>query len=231
MNGNFQEQYWSLFARLGYPLKARDGLSETLLTKAEAKLGIRLPQALRDYYLVAGRERTLNHSFDQLRAPSEWETHDGKLVFLEENQSVVVWGVTATPRAGHDPKVFQAPRAGGDLDRWYPEHDHCSEFLRFMVHLQAAYGGGMPCTASASVPPKALILLKQTWSFGGEVNKMRAYSREQQVVCVTPWQGLGEKRKSLRAFAGALTKEGLESIAVDLKLKWDSKPPSTYPDI
>jgi hypothetical protein len=59
MKENLQSEYLSLFARLGFPLSKCDGISEAQISKSEAKLGLRLPNALRDYYLVAGRERIL----------------------------------------------------------------------------------------------------------------------------------------------------------------------------
>jgi hypothetical protein len=221
MKTNLQAEYSSLFSRLGYPLSKRDGFSKAQIAKAENKVGVRLPAALRDYYLVAGRERVLNHVFNRLCLPEEWELHSGKLVFMEENQTVVVWGVTATTRPTHDPSVFQAALVSGALDRWHIEHDRCSTFLKFMIHLQASYGGGLPFTASASAPDDLSSNLRREWSFGGEVNGMQAYSREGRVVCITKWKDFGAKRKSWRAFAGAASKENLTAIAGELKLQWD----------
>jgi hypothetical protein len=105
----FREQYRRIFERLGRPLSARDGIPDQTIAAAEKKLGVRLPRALRDYYLVAGGERVLNRAFNRLCAPRDWELHKGKLIFLEENQTVVVWGVTAFARPSEDPGVSQAP--------------------------------------------------------------------------------------------------------------------------
>jgi hypothetical protein len=221
MGINFQEQYRVIFARVGFPLSKRDQVSEAQIQEAENKLGIRLPEALRAYYLIAGREKILNHSFNRICLPSEWETHAGKLIFMEENQAVVVWGTAASRRPPPDPLVFQCPLVGGDLDKWYPERTRCSLFLKFMIHLQAAYGGGMPCTTSAPVTSDLSSRLKPNWSFGGEVNGMRVYSRNHQVACVTKWRDLGTKHAHWRIFAGATTKQGLSEIASDLGVQWD----------
>jgi len=51
-----QEDYRRAFEKLGHPLTARDAIPPGELTKAEKKLGVQLPAALRDYYLVAGRD-------------------------------------------------------------------------------------------------------------------------------------------------------------------------------
>jgi len=90
-----------------------------------------------------------------------------------------------------------------------------------MLHLQAAYGGGMPCTASAQVASDLAPQLKPDWSFYGEVDGMRAYSRVRQVVCVAKWPDLGSPKKAWRIFAGATTKDELGRIATDLGVEWN----------
>jgi len=91
------------------------------LAKAEKRLEIRLPRALRDYYLVAGRERILNHAFNRLCFPEGWEMETGKLVFMEENQTAVVWGVTATSRSSAGSSVFQGPVVSDGVSKWWQD--------------------------------------------------------------------------------------------------------------
>lgn len=222
MKADHKSEYSRLFTRLGFPVSKKDGIPAAQLTKAENKLGIQLPKALRDYYLVACKEKIFNHSFNRLCSPSDWEVHSGKLIFFEENQTVVVWGVPASKGAASDPVVFQCPLVRGELDKWYSEKIRCSEFLKFMIHLQAAYGGGMPFTASAPMANEHSLKLKSDWEFGGEVNGMRAFSMQDRVVCVTKWQDFGSDRKTWRVFAGAKSKDRLDAIAADLGINWDS---------
>ena len=217
---SFSALYCAVFQRLGLPLKARDQIPARQLTAAEKKHGIKVPRALRDYYLVAGRERVLNHVFNRLVAPDEWEVHRRKLVFMVENQEVVVWGVSLSGRSTEDPAVFQAATVSDGLADWYQEQRRCSVFLTVMLHWQASFGGGLACTASAPAPPDLATALERDWKFAGEVNKMRAYGRDGQAVCVLEWRDI-VRGPGLRAFAGATTKAGLETIANDLKLKWD----------
>src|SRR6266481_8167056 len=70
---NYQSLYRRTFATLGTKLTARDRTPPEKIAAAEKKLGLRLPRALRDYYLVAGRERFLNHAHNHLCAPRDWE--------------------------------------------------------------------------------------------------------------------------------------------------------------
>ncbi len=219
---NLRDEYSRLFAKLGLPLSKRDGIPATNLVKAESKLGICLPRALRDYYLVAGRERILNHSFNRLRSPNEWEIHSGKLIFMQESQTVVVWGVPISKSPAQNPMVFQCPLVDGELDKWYSERTRCSDFIKFMLHLQAAYGGGMPCAASAPAADDLSTKLRSEWAFGGEVNGMRVFSTPRRVVCITKWQDFGTDKKTWRVFAGAMTQEDLTSIGTELEISWDS---------
>lgn len=218
---NFQKLYRETFARLGCELKAQDAVSETMLSKAERRLGAKLPGALRHYYLVAGREKSLNHAFNRLLPVNALELHHGKLPFMEENQWAVVWGVDLGALAVADPPVFQGPVVHGEAKNWFPECDQCSGFLVFMLHLQAAYGGGMPFAASASATLEVRPKLDAGWTFAGEINKMRAYSRNGQAVCFVKWPDLVKKTETWQVFAGASSEIALGTIQKDLAVTWE----------
>ena len=219
---NFQKFYRSTYARLGFPLRAKDGLALKSIRAAERNIGVKLPKALTDYYLVAGRERTLNNAFNFLRHPSEWEVHSKRLIFMEENQCAVVWGIKGGSVPGNDPAVYQSQIVDGEPRAWHTEQIKCSNFLVFALHLQSAYGGGMPLAASATAKQSLAVTLNKHWHFGGEVGGMRAYSRENQAVCFSKWRGFFDEDATWRVFAGAQTKDGLDSIARDLGLQWES---------
>src|SRR4051812_28923382 len=90
----FKNVYQQLFQAFGYPLSERTALSSGVLAEAEKRLGVRVPAALREYYLVAGRERRFNACCNRLLPPSEWAVDKQRLVFMEENQAVCCWGVS-----------------------------------------------------------------------------------------------------------------------------------------
>src|SRR4051794_32194320 len=93
----FAREYVGVYSAIGCELKPRDGCPESEIADAEARLGIRVPKSLRDYYLVAGRERRLNQAQFRFLLPDGWFVDRGRLAFLEENQCVVYWGVRAGP--------------------------------------------------------------------------------------------------------------------------------------
>src|SRR5262245_18525524 len=125
----FNQQYRSIFETVGYQLTAEDGTPASDIHSAEQRLGNAVPDALRSYYLVAGAERNFNIVHNHLLPPADWSIDQGKLIFMEENQVVVVWGVKATGEPGANPPVYQGVNANDELIYWYKEQDRCSVFL------------------------------------------------------------------------------------------------------
>jgi hypothetical protein len=69
---NFAEQYQQAFANLGRSLRRGDGIPKKKLLATEKNLGLRLPNALLEYYRVAGRAKDFNCAHDQLISPNDW---------------------------------------------------------------------------------------------------------------------------------------------------------------
>jgi hypothetical protein len=211
---NFTSEYRSLFKQLSFPLQARDGDSIRTIAAQEIRLGVKIPLAIRAYYEVAGRHRKLNQVFQRLRSPHEWEVESGKLIFMDENQGVVAWAVSATTRQTIDPPTFQGPVISDAIPDWYLEHRKTSQFLKFNLHLQAAYGGGMPYTSSivlprAFQPPKG-------FRFIAEIGGMRAYSSGNRVLCVIQCASVGNAFQQSEIFLGAHSKIALKALEESL---------------
>src|SRR5687767_13325537 len=86
-------------------LTPEDGVSVDQIEAAEQKLGLRLPQSLREYYRVAGNLDELNRNHNRLLRFDELEVEDDYLIFMEENQVVVLWGVKTANLSEDDPEV------------------------------------------------------------------------------------------------------------------------------
>lgn len=208
----YRKEYGRTYANLGRPLTARDGCAESRIAAAERRLGVRVPTALRDYFLVAGRERRFNCVFDRLLRPEDWFVDAERLVFMEENQAVVYWGTLAAAKRASNPPVYQG--VNGEPIEWYVEHEQCSVFLHVMLHWQGAFGGAMPWSGTATVAPTLVRRLNRKWSFVGEVNRMRAYSRQGQAVCLLEWDD------GWRIFCGTAAKQDAARIADELGITW-----------
>ena len=85
-----------------------------------------MPAALNDYYRVAG-ELAINTEHNVLYAPEQLRIENGKLVFMEENQRVVFWGLDLKELKKPDPQVFQANNEAPL--KWVPEGKTFSKFL------------------------------------------------------------------------------------------------------
>jgi hypothetical protein len=217
---DFQKLYRSTYATLGYELSEKDCMSLPVIQDAEKRLGVVLPRALKDYYLVAGQETRFNTAYERLLPPAEWFIDDGKLAFMEENQVVVLWGVPAVTENLEDPPVYQG--VNNDTIEWHKEHDRCNVFLTVMLHWQAVFGAAMPFGSEASAPEALGSELKRQWSFVGEVNGLSAYNRPGQVICHLKWED------EWRIFAGAVSKELMVSMAEELNLVWEMPPAEQY---
>src|SRR5215469_17604831 len=82
-----------------------DGMPEPELARLERKLQLRLPAVLRSFYLLAGRNKVIMRAHNRfLAAP---KIRNNALVFLEENQKVMFWGIFLQYLNKTDPPVQQ----------------------------------------------------------------------------------------------------------------------------
>ena len=108
------------------PLRKGDAVPEARLRRAEKRLGVALPGAMRDYYLLAGSAAE-NREHNVLFTPDELALEGGYLVFMEENQAVVHWGIPLSLTRRADPQVWQ--RVNADIPEWHSEDMTFSVFI------------------------------------------------------------------------------------------------------
>ncbi|MDQ3803467.1 MAG: hypothetical protein M3416_06505 [Acidobacteriota bacterium] len=140
---SYESLYSDLVQRhLGRKPVPSDGSSDAELDEAEGRLGSRLPAAVRRYYRVAGNLVELNHAHNLLFAPSDLHMCEGFLIFMEENQAVVHWGIRAGELTEDDPDVWQ--RVNVVPPEWYSEEMTFSEFIVRTLDWQAGLEGADP---------------------------------------------------------------------------------------
>jgi hypothetical protein len=211
---NHRGAYEQEYSSLGTRLTARDAMPLRRIELAEKRLGVVAPQVLRAYYQIAGRETRLNGAFNRLLPPEEWIVDQKHLIFMEENQAVVLWGVAATGKDVVDPAVYVG--VNGDEIEWHREHRQCSTFLSVMLHWQGAFGGGLPFTSTAVASVALRRILRRNWRFVGEVNRMQAFAKRGKTVCHLSWDD------GWRVFAGAVEQRKIDEISNELSLTWRS---------
>lgn len=122
-------------AAFGRPVIEGDGVDAGRLQAAEDRVGILLPAALREAYLLFGRRRDLTAAQDRLVSPEQLRTDaDGVLVFRVEAQYCARWGVPAGVVGRDDPPVVV--NIG---DGWVPYSDRLSLALVEMVLSEAMF--------------------------------------------------------------------------------------------
>ena len=128
--GYYQRRFQEIF---GKALAPEDGLGDGAVEEALRKRDLVIPLALADYYAVAGRH-PINSQHNTLLPIEKLEWLDDKLVFMEENQVVVLWGIDRAKIGSTNPVVWQAPNI--EPFEWYEEPYLLGQFLMAMWHWQ-----------------------------------------------------------------------------------------------
>jgi uncharacterized protein (TIGR02996 family) len=202
-------RYRTAFAALARPLTAKDGVTEERVAAGEDRLGVRLPRALRDYYLVAGHVDRFNRAYYRLLPPEEWDLASRKLVFLSDHRSNAAGGVKANDPDGNDPPVFWGYCVDDEPD-WHQCQKQCSEFLVNTLYQQAVLGG-MKYLGRADITPEQRAQMERTWPYVAD-GYVSAFGKNGQAVCVGDNGDLhvgGRGRKEFNALATAFSDIGV----------------------
>lgn len=210
----FETAYHYLFAAFGYPLRKTHGMPASVIDKAAARLGVQIPASLRAYYAVAGHQKRFNRSCQRFLHPSQWSIDAGKLIFLEENQRVCWWAVSARAPPVQDPAIYQS--ANEETLEWNLEDRRCSRFIQVMLHYQAV-ADAMHYCASCEATVETVAVLDADWAFAGAVGQLQAFHRQNQVICLLPGEELG-CMPNIMIFAGAKTRADLAEIEESLSI-------------
>ena len=123
------------------PIRAADGVTGDELAASEQRNGVTMPQALREWYQMAGTRRELTSGQNEFRTPNTFGTRvDGEYVVLYvENQDVCRWGIRRQDLVLEDPPVFLSDDV---QDVWILETTTLSEFIFQVVVFEASIGTG-----------------------------------------------------------------------------------------
>ncbi|MGI5324960.1 hypothetical protein [Actinomadura nitritigenes] len=137
----------------GLPLGREDGTPEGELAEAEDRLGLGLPAAVREAYALFGRRPDLHSNLDTLLSPGELAVEHGALVFREENQGAVLWGVLLDDLGGDDPPVHvRQDLADKYAELWEPWTDRFSAAVLEIVLAESTQGPEELCDARGLGP-------------------------------------------------------------------------------
>jgi hypothetical protein len=116
------------------------GIANEPIAAAEARLGLVLPEPLKDFYRVAGASRVLANADYRLLPPDELRVEGDHLIFCEERQSLAEeFGIELADLARlaerPNPSVKIRPKA---QSKWFGEASALSAFLLGMTAWQVA---------------------------------------------------------------------------------------------
>jgi hypothetical protein len=123
------------------PIGPEDGWSRRELAEAEDRLGVRVPEAVKEALALFGKRPEVTSTHDRLLAPAELRLDRDVLVFRSD-QWLETWGV---PLAGEDPEVLVRRDFEGNYQYpwkpWMPRFSlACVELVMSMAVF--GYGGG-----------------------------------------------------------------------------------------
>lgn len=107
------------------PLGPGDGFTDNVLRAAEQRLGVKLPEALRDAYLPFGRRADLTALQGPLLPPDRLRVDHlaPVIVFRVENEHCAEWGVAAGDLwNAEDPPVYVRQQGNGGGSRSWTGH-------------------------------------------------------------------------------------------------------------
>lgn len=179
-------EYKHAFQVVGYELDSSDALPEARVFEAESRLACEIPLALRSFYLVAGRARSVLNACDCFLLPEVWRREGNKLVFLTSADDFEMFAIdTTTP--DEDPPVFRRPE--DNPDKWTKVCDQSSEFLVAMVLWQGTFGHAMPYSATGYSHNRIYETLETRYEPVGGVTGMWAYGKPGLAICLDTREG------------------------------------------
>jgi hypothetical protein len=219
---------------LYHPWQPGDGWDEATIEATEARLGLRLPTPLRNFYLAWGRRRDITKTNDPMLDPDELVVRADTLIFWVANQSSWYWGM---PRKAleDDPSVVitAVGPSGWEVEsklNWKPSHPRLLSFLDDMTYLHAFYPsgaihGGYTQLSLPDLPAHHRAWLEKQWNKAAIVSPIvfgimpdAAYScpplyvRDGQAFW---WEGGG--------CLAAREVEVVDEISQRFQIKWDTR--------
>jgi hypothetical protein len=148
------------------PANENYGFSESEIVEQEKQLGIVLPAKLREYYLTLGKHEAINYSHNRLLQPGGeiGFSPDEYLIFYEENQGVVIWGIKKEDLLNPNPPVYGNYSSDEQNPAWYLELP-TTEACLLMLAVYNGVLGGLKYNGNYFDPVNAEVVsyIKENW--------------------------------------------------------------------
>lgn len=212
----FWNRYESLVAKLLDPISPTDGFQEDDIVGAEARLGFRLPQLVREFYLRVGTREDVNAAHDWLEPLDQLKLRDGKVRFYCENQNVTDWGFAIEDAENPDPPVWC-----DDWTDWAVVFERTSDFL-FGELIKQCMLGGMTWIGIGDKPQGLRERITErlqtfaTCANNRSIYKIDCQIRDGQLLAFSNKESNG---RSL-VYGGAKTSHLFQALTEDFQITW-----------
>ncbi|MFE6972176.1 hypothetical protein [Streptomyces sp. NPDC057682] len=209
-------------ARLGAPAGPDDGFPESELAAAESRLGLRLPEAMREWYGRFGRRHDLLHGARTLLPPDELEADDEALTWQVESFWLYQIAVPLDRCGEADPPVV-IDGTSQAYENWEPYADRfstaCVETVLSENTLCGDWGGwtreGLP--GDTARLERSLALVPPLLTVGGTERAGRWYAGADVLV---HHDRTDDAVEAGRLYVRALTREALDESLTALPGPW-----------
>lgn len=201
------------------------GFSEKEIVELEKREGLILPKILREYYLLLGKNKEINFSFNRLLKPTNQAgfSNDKHFVFYEENQSAVFWGIKEQDLKLDNPCVYGNFDAVGLTQEWFIDSPTTEDFLLSMALWNGVLGGlkfNANTEAKNDLTKAVVNKVEENWTeIKGITNQqLRFFTGDfSEIIAFTT--DLNSKINGL--FIGSNDKKKYKHIIDTLKIEWD----------
>jgi len=140
------------------------GFAESAILELEKRLDIVLPAKLREYYLTLGKHEAINYSYNRLLQPGDIDfSQDEYLIFYEENQGVVNWGIKKEDLLTPSPPVYGNYSSDERNPYWHLEYP--TDACMLMLAVYNGVLGGLKYNGNRlkSIKPEVVSYIKDNW--------------------------------------------------------------------
>lgn len=195
-----------------------EGYSTAALEQAEARIGYTLTAVLKHYYQRIGLNEMVNAAFNRLLTPAQLGFSDnGYLVFYEENQAVVVWGIKKEDLTQDNPPVYGSYDHG---ETWLLDADNLEKFLLNMAYTNAALGALPHAAATEQIPGNIVEQVEKKWTEQKDLSYqfVRFFTRDyRQIIAMT----INQEQQVAGLYVGASDEVLFREVMEQLKVDWD----------
>lgn len=196
------------------------GFAEAEMIALEEKLHSQLPTALKNYYLALGKVANLNYSHNRLLKPNEiYFAQDGYLVFYEENQAVVYWGIKQEDVKSNNPPVWGNYGTVENPD-WQIEANSTDNFLLLMAVYNGTFGG-LKYNANylGKVKPAIVEFIEKNWTLVTDISwdRQKVFTANFHEVLSLSFN---QEHQCTGIFMGTSNQQRFDKILDSLEINW-----------